>query len=363
MNKRKFIKTAVIGSLSAYEILSLANTASTNKKVAEGFEGKRWWVWLNPDNKEAEAVVNARYALWKESGIDGIFFESDSEMHCLAAKRNGIAAHRWMWIMNRPDEALMKNHPGWYAVSRNGKSCITHPPYVGYYRWLCPNKAEVRNYLEAQVSETVSKHYFDGIHLDYIRYCDVVLPVNLWDHYKIKQNAELPEYDFCYCPTCRELYQQKHGTDPLMIEHPDQSPSWKRFRYNAINKLVNQLAETAREYGKPISAAVFPTPDIAKRIVRQDWANWNLDAVFPMIYHGFYKENVAWIGEAVQEGVAALHGKFPLYAGIFLPDFKGPKEIEEGMRHALNNKAAGVSIFGQITPDVLKIVKNIKGKS
>jgi hypothetical protein len=45
-----------------------------------------------------------------------------------------------------------------------------------------------------------------------------------------------------------------------------------------------------------------------------------------MIYHKFYKEDVNWIGDAV-EGVRTLHGKFPLYAGLFLPDFDNQGEI------------------------------------
>lgn len=356
MNKREFIQSAIIAGLSAKELLSSSNLS---KKLfsPRGFEGKKFWVWVHPNDKESESVIDARYASWKESGIQGIFFEADSEKHFLMARKNGISTHRWMWIMNRPDKSLMQNHPGWFSVSRKGQSCVTNPPYVDYYRWLCPNKPEVLNYLEAQVSESVSKPYVDGIHLDYIRFCDVILPVNLWDKYKIKQNAELPEYDFCYCNDCRNAYQKIYGIDPLKMEHPDQSSSWRRFRYNSITKIVNHLAETAKEYGKPISAAVFPTPDIAKRIVRQDWVNWNLDAVFPMIYHGFYKENVQWIGEAASEGIAALHSKFPLYAGIFLPDFSNYAEVEKGIKAALDNGAAGVSVFGQINDHVLTVIK------
>jgi hypothetical protein len=114
----------------------------------------------------------------------------------------------------------------------------------------------------------------------------------------------------------------------------------------------------AHSHKKPITAAVFPTPEIAKRIVRQDWVNWPLDAVCPMIYHGFYSEGVKWIGDAVAEGVSALHGKFPLYAGLFLPDFKdNDADIREGIRLALENGAAGVSIFGSVSPSLLQILR------
>jgi hypothetical protein len=76
-----------------------------------------------------------------------------------------------------------------------------------------------------------------------------------------------------------------------------------------------------------------------------------------MIYHGFYKEDVSWIGNAVEEGVKALAGKFPLYAGLYLPDFANRMEIQKGIELALNNGAAGVSLFGTITEDVVQALE------
>ncbi|MCK5729909.1 MAG: hypothetical protein KAH68_02465, partial [Draconibacterium sp.] len=210
------------------------------------------------------------------------------------------------------------------------------------------------------VKSIVAKDYVDGVHLDYIRYCDVILPVSLWGKYDIEQTTELPEYDFCYCETCREKYKAKTGVDPLDLEFPDQSPSWRKFRYDRVNNVVNRLAEIVHENKKPITAAVFPTPEIARRIVRQDWTNWNLDGVCPMIYHGFYNEQVSWIGDAVEEGVHFLNGKFPLYAGLFLPDFKSQQELEQGIKTAMANGAAGVSLFGNVDENVLSTLKKIQ---
>ena len=110
------------------------------------------------------------------------------------------------------------------------------------------------------------------------------------------------------------------------------------------------MAQAAK---KPITAAVFPTPEVARRNVRQDWVAWNLNGICPMIYHGFYKEDVAWIGNAVEEGVNALKKKFPLYAGLYLPDFKNAAEVQQGMEYALKNGAAGISLFGNVSEEVL----------
>ena len=327
----------------------------TNAQQKKPSRPKKWkhWVWINPKHSDTESELRKKYARYYKAGIRGIFFEEDSEKHFKAAKAENLEAHRWMWTMNRGEKSLLESHPEWYAINRKGESCATKPPYVGYYRWLCPSKPEVHQYLENAVQEILKKDYVDGIHLDYVRFCDVVLPVNLWDNYKIEQTRELPEYDYCYCDDCKKKFKEFRGQDLDSIEFPEASLSWRLFRYNAITTVVNKLAKVAQVNKKPITAAVFPTPEVAKRNVRQDWVNWNLSGVCPMIYHGFYKEKVEWIGDAVSEGVSALHARFPLYAGLFIPDFKNQMELEQGIKFALSKGAAGVSLFGDVTEEVL----------
>ncbi|TDQ11387.1 family 10 glycosylhydrolase [Pedobacter metabolipauper] len=372
-SRRNFVKSGLIAGLAA-TTLPLSSTASAvslskEKETARPFTEEpsstapagnaKHWIWINPKHSDTEQELAIRYKKYYDAGVRGIFFEEDSEKHYRAAKAQKIEAHRWMWTMNRRIDSLMAAHPEWYAISRNGKSCITHPPYVDYYRWLCPSKPEVQKYLEDDVQQILSKDYVDGIHLDYVRYCDVILPVNLWDNYKIVQTSELPEYDFCYCQTCQDGFKAFRGIDLKSITHPDASLSWRQYRYDAITKIVNKLAVVAGTHKKPITAAVFPTPEVARRNVRQDWLNWNLSGVCPMIYHGFYKEPVEWIGDAVKEGTNGLKGKFPLYAGLYLPDFKSDKELKSGMEYAMQNGAAGISIFGDVTDTVLEILKSV----
>lgn len=356
INKRQFIKSVLVAGLVTTN-LSLTSAASEKEYLKK--KKNKHWVWINPNVKDKDEDLQTLYATYYDAGIRGIFFEADSEKHFRAAKKNKIEAHRWIWTMNRGEKDLLAAHPEWYAVNRNGDSCADAPPYVDYYRWLCPSREEVHQYLEARVREALSKDYTDGIHLDYVRYCDVILPVNLWDHYGIDQTKELPEYDYCYCNLCRDTFRSQKGIDPLSIMYPDQSLSWRRFRYNNITRIVNRLSAVAHEYKKPISAAVFPTPEVAKRIVRQDWTNWNLDAVCPMTYHGFYKEDVSWIGDAVAEGVRGIGGKFPLYAGLYIPDFKSPEDIKTAIKAAMQNGAAGVSIFGRLDAGLLGILKEV----
>jgi len=352
MNKREFIKAGLLAGAASqlpFKSSALAITSPKKNKLKN-------WVWTNPNLKDTADQLSTRYAAFKAAGIHGMFFENDSEMHFRAAKAAGLEAHRWMWTFNRAE--LVSVHPEWYSKNRNGESCADHPPYVDYYRWLCPSRPEVQQYLEQQVTDILNKDYIDGIHLDYVRYCDVILPVNLWEHYKLDQTKELPAYDFCYCDVCQAGFKQQYGKDITAIQYPEASLSWRLYRYGNITRVVNSLSDIAHGKSKKITAAVFPTPEVARRNVRQDWTNWHLDGVCPMIYHGFYKENVSWIGDAVTEGVHFLAGKFPLYAGLYLSDFKSDDEIRQGIQLAFKNGAAGVSFFGNVeNGNVLSILK------
>jgi hypothetical protein len=353
-SRRNFVKTSLIAGVSA-SVLPLTGSAM----ITRDKRSEKWkhWVWTRPDSKDSAADLESRYKQYYQAGIRGIFFEADSEKHYRAAKAQKLEAHRWMWTTNRGEKSLLQAHPEWYAVNRKGESCADKPPYVNYYRWLCPSRPEVHQYLADDVKNILSKDYVDGIHLDYVRFCDVILPVNLWDKYKIEQTRELPEYDYCYCEVCQSKFKEWRGKDIKTVEFPDADLSWRLFRYNAITTIVNQLSEVAKNLKKQITAAVFPTPEVAKRNVRQDWVNWNLTGICPMIYHGFYKEPVAWIGDAVAEGVKALDGRFPLYAGIYLPDFKDTKEVQVGMEYALRSGAKGISLFGNVSADILKALE------
>jgi hypothetical protein len=234
MNKREFLKVGMLTAAAAQ--LPLGSFATSKKK-----KGMKNWVWTNPNTKDTDEELPSRYAAYKAAGITGIFFEADSERHFRAAKAQGLETHRWIWTFNRAE--LVSQHPEWYSISRKGDSCADKPPYVNYYRWLCPSRPEVQEYLEKTVADILALDYVDGIHLDYVRYCDVILPVNLWDHYKLDQTHELPEYDFCYCNVCKAKFKEKYGYDIDQVQYPDANLSWRLFRYGNITRVVNSIAD------------------------------------------------------------------------------------------------------------------------
>ena len=313
---------------------------------------RKFWIWTGPSKSASKQELKEKYATLASRGITGVFLEHGiHEPECEAIKAAGLEMHAWMWTTNRGEQWIRDNHPEWFQVSRSGKSCFDHPPYVGYYRWISPVNPEVVEYLAEKVHELASNPLVDGVHLDYVRYPDVILPKALWKTYGLDQSEELPDYDFDYSDATRKAHKDIYGEDPLEMNDPAHNQQWLHFRYDSVTKLVNRLVETAHNAKKPVTAAVFPTPSQARKICRQDWDKWPLDAVCPMTYNSFYDQGIEWIGDCMRENIAAV--KIPIYAGLYIPDFK-PGELEAAVKIALRRGASGVSLFGGLSEEQWK---------
>ena len=301
----------------------------------------RNWVWLRPDRSRSDESWSSYFALLKECGISGAMFEGYDERIYRLCKEAGLEAHHWKWTMNRRE--LMETHPDWFAVNRKGESSFDKPAYVDYYRFICPYHEGVAEYLAEDYLMEANRPYVDGVHLDYVRFPDVVLPVSLWKNYGIEQTSEHAEYDYCYCDVCRSKFKALTGRDPMDVQFPMEDQSWINFRLDGITSVVRTITARLKSEGKHVSAAVFPGPSMARKMVRQDWGNWPLDAYFPMIYNGFYYEGPEWIGRSVSESVKAVGGNAAVYAGLMFPDIRGC--FEEALDEAFDNGASGVSFF------------------
>ena len=168
----------------------------------------------------------------------------------------------------------------------------------------------------------------------------------------------MPEFDYCYCEVCRTSFKNEHGYDPLQLENPDQDIAWRQYRYDMVSECVDDVFSQVSSPQK-LSAAVFPSPQIARTLVRQDWDSWKLNEVFPMSYHSFYNEGLEWIGETTWAGVWALDDRIPLYSGLYIPSLT-PKELSEAIKIAIDAGASGVSLFeyGAMTEEHWNAFKN-----
>jgi len=370
LRRRDFIRVAAGG------ITAATLSSSLNGCTHPGTSPKEFlrWTWVHGGGDRTLAQWREQYDRLAEAGFHGVLVGGgETGIHAEASRQAGLELHRWVWTLNRNgDEWVKANHPEWFTVSRNGNSSLTHPPYVGYYKWLCPTRPAVREYLSNSMLSVAREPGVQGVHLDYVRHCDVILPRGLWSTYDLVQDREYPEFDFCYCDVCRESFASLHGTDPLEFPDPSADERWRRFRWESVTGLVRALAEVVHSVerpesepssrlreapGKPISAAVFPTPTIARRLVRQAWDEWPVDAVFPMLYHSFYEEGLEWIGIGVADGLRNLENPSNspeddpsrqtarhLFAGLYLPALS-PDERLDATNIARKAGAHGVSFF------------------
>jgi len=319
--------------------------------------------WMGGPGDSSDETIKAQFEDFKKKGIDGLMYNGGQNPETYKrvgaiAKAAGLEFHTWIPTMvQRPTEKLKEE---WYAINGNGESAFEKPAYVSYYNFLCPSREEVFQFLAEMYGAVADVEEVDGIHLDYIRFPDVILARGLWDKYGLVMDKEYPDYDYCYCDKCAGDFKDQSGIDINSVDDPTQVPEWKQFRYDLITKMVNRLAEVVHEKGKKINAAVFPGPNsIAKKIVRQEWDKWNLDAVFPMQYNDFYLEGPEWVGEVTREGVTAINNKIPLYSGLFIcpnpenktkendPENHGliPSELGTAIKASMENGAAGICLF------------------
>jgi uncharacterized lipoprotein YddW (UPF0748 family) len=349
MDRRAFLKHASASVLSLATWAPLRAHAGENdacKPAAPALPTNWTWGRIPQDQKRTDT---ARY--FEEiaaAGIQGILLGGKITDEALAlAKKNAIQVHAWRWTLCRRGE-LLKEHPDWYVVSRNGDSAAKKPPYVPYYRFLCPSREEVVEHLVKDYVEVAARDGLAGVHLDYVRYPDVILPRGLWAKYDLVQDKEHPEFDFCYCTVCREAFRRQEGVDPLELPDPPANEAWRQYRYDTVTRLVNRIADAVHAKGSVVTAAVFPTPAIARRLVRQDWTRWKIDALMPMVYHHFYEQDVAWIEKAVREGVAGLAGARPLFPGLYLPSLKKDDDYAKAVEAARAGGASGIALFGGV---------------
>ena len=161
---------------------------------------------------------------------------------------------------------------------------------------------------------------------------------------------------------CISKFEKIHHKNPLESHNTSIDMEWKNFRLNSIKNIVNDAYKIVKANDKRLTAAVFPYPEMADHMVRQRWDKWDIDEVYPMIYHGFYNEEVDWIGYATKQGIEDVQGKIAINTGVYFPDFKSGAELKEAILLAKKNGAKGISFYdgGGMTDEFKKVIKEAK---
>lgn len=341
-------------------------TPATETDAPQQTKAFTFSTWITYKPERSNESYHEEFKKYKSHGISEVLVNTEANPEGLRrllpiAKAENVKLHSWIMAVNRPGDKEALKHPEWYMVSREGKSCYDHRPYVDYYQWLCPTRAESRQHILQLVSNLAEVDGIESVHLDYIRFPDIYLPIGLLPNYQLIQEEELPQFDFCYCDACVEAFEREHHKNPRHFKTPAIDMEWKQFRLNKIRDLVNEAAEIVHKKGKKITAAVFPYPEMADHMVRQRWDKWNIDRVYPMIYHNFYNEETDWVGFATKQGIEDINGKqTELHTGIYVPPISAD-ELKKAILLAKENGATGVSFYDgpDITPEQLKVIHEL----
>jgi hypothetical protein len=329
------------------------------------------YAWMGGPGRDTDKEIKANFMDLKSKGIVGLMYNGghDPETYKRVggiAKEVGMEFHSWIPAMIQAENP--KLNPALYAHNGLGESAFEKPAYTDYYKFLCPSREEVYQFLADLYGSIADLPEVDGVHLDYIRFPDVILAEGLWEKYNLVMDREYPQFDYCYCDFCVDGFKDKSGIDIRSVADPSFVEEWKQYRYDLITSIVNRLTDMVHAKGKEITGAVFPGPNsVARKIARQEWDKWNLDAFYPMNYNDFYLKGTQWIGEVSHEGVSAINHRKPLYSGLFIcpdpenkanePDPEGhgllPEELEDAIRESMENGAAGICLFtpGRMTDE------------
>ena len=368
----KLLKLAILTMLFVFVSCSEKKEVKREKEIKQVETSKeekdfKYWTWTTANAQRADTSYQREFAKYKSNGIDAVLINTNTDPKLLErltpiATKEGLEVHAWIMAMNRPGDSVALQHPDWYAVSREGKSCFDTRPYVDYYQWMCPTRKESRGHVLDLVEGLAKVEGVASVHLDYIRYSDIFLPIGLLPKYNLKQEVELPEFDFCYCDVCVAEFEKIHHKNPRDFENPAIDMEWKQFRLNKVKAVVDDAYKIAHKYNKKLTAAVFPYPEMADHMVRQRWDKWDIDMVLPMIYNNFYNEEIDWIGFATGQGVKDLEGmNTELHTGVFVPTMSA-EDVSTAIKLAKDNGAKGISFFdgNAITEAQFKAIKASK---
>lgn len=363
----------------AIKQIGLATLAAGSGEILRARRTTRNFVWMRPDVTRTPDDWRRTFATMKSNGIDGINPEIYNGSSALYSSRRfpvrspwldmalplataaGLEVHAWMWTMPCLLPEVLRAHPDWYNVNAKGESASNKPAYVDYYKFMDPARPEVREFIRDTVRELAAIPGLTGIHLDYVRHPDAILPSNLWSKYGIVQDKVYPPYDYGYTDYSRRQFAARHGVDPLTLPDPESNAEWLQYRLDSVVDLVNDyLVPAAKAGGKKISAAVFPGPSRARTMVRQDWGRFKLDAFLPMLYHTFYDAGPEFVKTYTEEAVRTV--KAPVYSGLFVGPLSDA-DFEKTLHMALDGGASGVSIFdaGAMNPSRWALLKRVLG--
>ena len=269
------------------ELLDEAAALGATDLFVQVYRGGR--AWFDSDLADAAPWLAVRQA----HGVDSLALLLER------AHADGLRVHAWVNVLSLSRNAqapiVQRVGPGSVLVDREGRSLLDYPGYDvpppdrRYYRmgtpgvYLDPAAPGVADELVAVFAELLRRYpALDGLHLDYIRYPDV-LPFAPGSRFGVG-------LDFGYGADTRARFEAETGLEAPLGASLRNANAWDGWRRDKLSQLVAEIAAAAREArpGVELSAAVWTYPDRAYLVLGQDWRGWldagSLDLAVPMSY-------------------------------------------------------------------------------
>ena len=198
-----------------------------------------FWTWLD---YQPGMNFDSICTIMNEAGIDGVMLNAptpdDYRAAIPIAQKHGIEVYAWLWTMNpeHDRDAILKEHPEWFSVNRNGQSLADTTAYVDYYKFMCPALPEVREFIKKKIEAYCEVEGLNGIAIDYNRFVDVILPTTLWPKYGIVQDQEYPQWDFGYHPAMIEKFKALVETQGTVAAIDDWGKRRLAYPINDLNE-------------------------------------------------------------------------------------------------------------------------------
>ena len=298
MSKRAFLKTlafGAVGVMAAGQEKEREYPPELPPGVTRRRRPNRNGVWITTASNHTAEEWKGRLARMRTAGIDGVLFQVydgayaywDTEAVPVEADRlgafvplareAGLEVHAWFPMLPCRIERLLARNPAWRIEG---------------HEHLDPAQAEVGRFLAGLVSELAGVPGITGVHADELRYPQRVAP--------------------------------------------------SRERRQALTQLVNDhLARAAHARERSLTAAVMGGPTLARTHFAQDWTRWNVNAVFPKLFHDVHGADLAWIEAQAREAAAAV--TVPVCAGLQASAL-GFSDMARAVRGALDGGVSGVAL-------------------
>jgi uncharacterized lipoprotein YddW (UPF0748 family) len=272
------------------------------------------------------------------------------------AHARGLRVHAWVNVLslaaNRDAPVVQALGPAAVQVDRSGRSLLDYPdfevpePERRYYRmgtpalWLDPAAPGVAASLAATFAELVERYpTLDGLHLDYIRYPDV-LPFIPGSRFGVG-------LEFGFGEASRRRFREETGLEApfrAAAANANRFDDWRRERVTGVVREI-RAAALAKRPALELSAAVWAYPDRAYLSLFQDWRGWLeedlLSFAVPMLYT-LDDRLVRYNAQAFVGGVGGSRVWIGLGAWLFAAR---PERAAQQLREAEAAGPAGIAFF------------------